>query len=111
MRKMSSTEYYKKELLSQPVAQRIIQEIYNNKQLTRAELLKITGFSLATVYGKYVPRLLEYGVIVETKGPTGIRMLSVVEEKSIKKEAKPEGKKQDVTKTKVEKEVIDNGLD
>lgn len=84
---MESTEYYKNELMQQPVTKRILLELEAQPGLTRAELLKITEFSLATVYGKYVPRMIEYGIIIETKGTTGTRTLKVAktEIKEVKK--------------------------
>lgn len=83
---MENNTYYKNELLKQPVAQTIIYELNKHKELTRAELLKVTGLSLATVYGKYVPRMIEYGVISETKGPTGVRKLILIKKSESKVE-------------------------
>ena len=77
---MENLKEYKKEFFELPITQIIIQSIKNNNGLTRAEILKITGFSLATIYGKYIPRMIEYNILTEKKGITGIRTLFVTKE-------------------------------
>lgn len=75
---MSEICPYKREFENKVITQTILKSLKEQGPITRAELLKASEYSLATIYDKYVPRMIEYGLIKETKSPTGRRLLEVV---------------------------------